>query len=47
VDLELKRVQGDFPIRIYDSMGSEAKDILRRLEGGWDFEFSEERAAFF
>jgi hypothetical protein len=44
VEFEMQRVQRDLSIGVCDSMRSEAEDILGRLEGGRDFEFSEERA---
>ncbi len=43
VDFELQRAHRDLPIRINDSIHSEAEDILGRLERGRDFEFSKER----
>ena len=46
VDFELQRADRDLPIRVYDSIHSEAEDILRGLERGRDFELSKERLPF-
>jgi hypothetical protein len=43
VDLEWQRVDGDLPIRVYDSIHSEAEDIFCGLERGRDAELSKER----
>jgi hypothetical protein len=43
VDFELQRADRDVPIRVYDSIHSEAEDIFCGLERGRDFELSKER----
>jgi hypothetical protein len=43
VEFELQRADRDVPIRVYDSIHSEAEDIFRGLERGRDFELSKER----
>jgi hypothetical protein len=47
MDFELEVMDRDLSIRVYNPIHSETEDILRGLEGGSDFEFSEEGLFFF
>ena len=43
VEFELHMIYRNSSVRVYGSIRSKAEDIFGRLEGGRDFEFSEER----